>query len=72
MSLNLIMNTASTGLMAAQTQLRVVSDNVSNVNTPGYTRQRVELTARLGGPSGDGYIGAPLVTITTSGGSKDP
>jgi len=39
MSLNAIMNTASSGLAAAQTQLRVVSDNVSNVNTPGYVRK---------------------------------
>lgn len=39
MSLNAIMNTATTGLTAAQTQLRVVSDNVSNVNTPGYVRK---------------------------------
>ena len=45
MSLNLIMNTASTGLMAAQTQLRVVSDNVSNVNTPGYVRKIAEQVA---------------------------
>ncbi len=39
MSLNAIMNTASSGLQTAQTQLRVVSDNVSNVNTPGYVRK---------------------------------
>jgi flagellar hook-associated protein 1 FlgK len=39
MSLNAIMNTATSGLAAAQTQLRVVSDNVSNVNTPGYVRK---------------------------------
>ncbi len=39
MSLNAIMNTASSGLATAQTQLRVVSDNVSNVNTPGYVRK---------------------------------
>ena len=39
MSLNAIMNTASSGLQAAQTQLRIVSDNVSNVNTPGYVRK---------------------------------
>lgn len=45
MSLNLIMNTASTGLMAAQTQLRVVSDNVSNVNTPGYVRKIADQVA---------------------------
>lgn len=42
MSLNLIMNTATSGLQAAQTQLRVVSDNVSNVNTPGYVRKIAE------------------------------
>ena len=49
MSLNAIMNTASTGLTAAQTQLRVVSDNVSNVNTPGYVRKigdQVSLTSQ--------------------------
>lgn len=39
MSLSLIMNTATSGMTAAQTQLRVVSDNVSNVNTPGYVRK---------------------------------
>lgn len=39
MSLTSIMNTANSGLTAAQTQLRVVSDNVSNVNTPGYVRK---------------------------------
>lgn len=42
MSLNAIMNTASSGLSTAQTQLRVVSDNVSNVNTPGYVRKIAE------------------------------
>ena len=39
MSLNSIMNIATSGMNAAQTQLRVVSDNVSNVNTPGYIRK---------------------------------
>ncbi len=39
MSLMTILNTANSGLIAAQTQLRVVSDNVSNVNTPGYVRK---------------------------------
>ncbi len=39
MSLNSIMNTATLGMQTAQTQLRVVSDNVSNVNTPGYVRK---------------------------------
>ena len=39
MSLNSIMHIATSGMNAAQTQLRVVSDNVSNVNTPGYIRK---------------------------------
>ncbi|WGM30459.1 flagellar hook-associated protein FlgK [Brevundimonas sp. NIBR11] len=42
MSLNTILNIANSGLQAAQTQLRVVSDNVSNVNTPGYVRKVAE------------------------------
>ncbi|MBC6982628.1 flagellar hook-associated protein FlgK [Caulobacter sp. 17J80-11] len=42
MSLTTIMNTATSGLMTAQTQLRVISDNVSNVNTPGYIRKVVD------------------------------
>jgi len=49
MSLNAIMNTATSGLTTAQTQLRVVSDNVSNVNTPGYVRKiadQVTLTSQ--------------------------
>jgi flagellar hook-associated protein 1 len=39
MSLNMIMNTATSGMMTAQGQLRVISDNVANVNTPGYVRK---------------------------------
>lgn len=49
MSLNLILNTASSGLSVAQQQLRVVSDNVANVNTPGYVRKiadQVSLTSQ--------------------------
>lgn len=39
MSLNAIMNIGVSGLMTAQEQLRVTSDNISNVNTPGYIRK---------------------------------
>jgi flagellar hook-associated protein 1 FlgK len=42
MSLSSILNIANSGLTAAQTQLRVVSDNVANVNTPGYIRKVAE------------------------------
>ncbi len=39
MSLSSIMNIGVSGLMTAQDQLRLTSDNISNVNTPGYIRK---------------------------------
>jgi flagellar hook-associated protein 1 FlgK len=41
MSLSIALGTATSGLMAAQTGLRTVSDNIANVNTPGYVRKTV-------------------------------
>ncbi|PVM92544.1 flagellar hook-associated protein FlgK [Caulobacter radicis] len=41
MSLNTILNTATSGMMAAQTGMRVVSDNIANVNTAGYVRKTI-------------------------------
>jgi flagellar hook-associated protein 1 FlgK len=41
-SLNSIMNAAASGLQTAQAQIRVVSDNVANVNTAGYVRKTAE------------------------------
>ena len=54
MSLNAIMNTATSGLATAQTQLRVVSDNVSNVNTPGYVRKIADQTTMTSQGMGSG------------------
>lgn len=39
------LNTAMTGLNAARMGLETTGNNIINVNTPGYTRQRAELTA---------------------------
>ncbi len=41
MSLNGILQTATSGLNAAQAALNAISDNIANVNTPGYTRKTV-------------------------------
>lgn len=41
MSLTATLRTASSGLQAAQASLRTVSDNIANVNTPGYVRKEV-------------------------------
>ena len=54
MSISSIMNTANSGLTAAQVQLRVVSDNVSNVNTPGYVRKIAEQETLISQGMGSG------------------
>ena len=40
------LNTAYTGLTAARQGLNVVGQNIANVNTDGYTRQRATTTAQ--------------------------
>lgn len=44
-SLNTGLNTALSGLSAAQTAMSVTSHNISNASTPGYTRESVDLKA---------------------------
>jgi flagellar hook-associated protein 1 FlgK len=41
MSLSTILSVGTSGLLTAQTGLRVVSDNISNADTPGYVRKTV-------------------------------
>lgn len=53
-----ILNAAISGLLASQRSLATVSHNISNVNTEGYSRQRVELVAREAQFRGVGYIGS--------------
>ncbi|MDO9423176.1 MAG: flagellar hook-associated protein FlgK [Methylobacter sp.] len=52
-----LLATSLTGLMAAQRSLETVQHNISNVNTEGYSRQRVELATNPARFTGDGYIG---------------
>jgi len=54
MSLNAIMSTATSGMMAAQTGLRVTSDNIANVNTTGYVRKTVAQSNLLSNGMGVG------------------
>src|SRR4051812_41230927 len=56
-SLTSIMNSAASGLIANQTALRVVSDNVSNVNTAGYVRKVVDLQPMGAGDAGGVQVG---------------
>ena len=46
------------GLSASKTQLSVTGHNITNVNTPGYTRQDAVQATRVPQFSGAGYIGS--------------
>ncbi len=39
------LNTSVTGLFAHRQRIDTISENIANVDTPGYTRQRTELTS---------------------------
>ena len=41
------LNTAASGMRANQTVIQTINHNISNMNTPGYTRQRVELQTNI-------------------------
>ncbi len=51
------LNIGISGLLAAQRSLTVTSNNVSNANTEGYSRQRAEITNRQPVYSPGGYLG---------------
>lgn len=53
-----MLNTAISGLAAFQRSLEVTSNNISNVNTEGYSRQRVQLQSSPEQYTGHGYIGS--------------
>ena len=54
MSLTATLKTAASGLNAAQMNLRVTSDNIANVNTPGYVRKQVSQAPLVVGGQGMG------------------
>lgn len=63
-SLSGILQTATSGLQAAQASLSAVSDNISNVNTPGYTRKAATLEQQViaGAGAGVRVIGVQRIT----------
>jgi flagellar hook-associated protein 1 FlgK len=54
MALNGIIGNALSGLQAAQLGMRTASNNVANVNTPGYARTEINQTARNAAGQGMG------------------
>lgn len=54
MSLTLALNNALSGISVSQRSLAVLSNNVANANTVGYSRQVAELTPQVTGSQGAG------------------
>jgi flagellar hook-associated protein 1 len=52
-----ILNIGTQALQANQVALQTTGNNIANVNTPGYSRQRTILQANEGQFTGSGYIG---------------
>ncbi len=52
-----LLGTAVSGLLAYQRAMATTGHNVANVNTPGYSRQNIELATRLPLESSAGFIG---------------
>ena len=64
MGLTQLLSTALDGLKAQSFGLATTSDNVSNVNTPGYARRDVELETRGQGLSGVNVVGLRRISDT--------
>jgi flagellar hook-associated protein 1 FlgK len=52
-----LLRTGLSGLKAFQRALDTTSHNIANVNTVGYSRQRVEVGTRPADPYGNGWVG---------------
>src|SRR5687768_1098131 len=64
MSLHVALNTATSGLMAAQTGIRTVSDNIANVNTPGYVRKAMMQESQVISGAGMGVTVTGIKRVT--------
>lgn len=59
-----IINIGVTALTANQNSLQTISNNIANVNTPGYSRQQVQLQNIPGQFTGSGYYGKGVDVLT--------
>lgn len=59
-----LLSIGSSGLQAFQRSLNTIGNNISNVNTDGYSKQRVELSSRIPQPTGYGFAGSGVQTTS--------
>src|SRR5690606_31500778 len=58
-----LLNIGLSGLSASKTQLAITGHNITNVNTPGYSRQDASQATRSPQFSGAGYIGSGTMLV---------
>jgi flagellar hook-associated protein 1 len=63
-----MLSTGVTGLLAFQTALDTISNNVSNVNTPGYSEETTNLATNPATPTANGWLGngVSVASVTRS------
>jgi flagellar hook-associated protein 1 FlgK len=59
-----LLSIGSSGLQAFQRSLNTIGNNISNVNTDGYSKQSVELTARIPQPTVYVFAGSGVQTVS--------
>src|SRR5689334_1328942 len=64
MTISSLLNIGQRALMANYAALQVTGNNVANANTPGYSRQSVELATAFSQQTGSGFFGKG-VDVTT-------
>lgn len=58
-----LLGTGISGLLASRVALDTTGHNITNVNTPGYSRQNVQLAARNPQPTGSWFVGTGVDVI---------
>ena len=61
-----LLRIGSSGLQTFQRSLNTIGHNIANVNTEGYSKQNVELSARQPQVNGFGFTGSGVQTTTIS------
>jgi len=59
-----LLSIGSSGVQAFQRSLNTIGHNIANVNTDGYSKQRVELSSRIPQPTGYGFAGSGVQTTS--------
>lgn len=66
-----IFSLGTSAMAASQATLDTIAHNISNVNTPGYSRQQVELATEGGLYTGAGFYGRGVKVVTVNRQTND-